>query len=263
MGSVFDLFMGMSGDGGHALHNVRLEALRQEDGAIAMEVMCSGEPGVLRLCGGWGDWLQRDIGRMGYIAPAPTVDGSCYFRAYLDQTLRRVPELDSLDPSASDGQAPNVIGWWSAHRPEGFRAPVGLVPGERGGFIPDRTEQVAVRVPPEFTALCRQFGLTPEGMLRAFIADACDLSSPDACPRADGFQRSGSDEAAMARGWVERAFEHQRVAHSDELDPDHAGRVEEFDDLLLELQDLGGEAEDLMQRVRDLCDAKRGEVGDT
>ena len=137
-----------------------------------------------------------------------------------------------------------------------------MVPGSGGAFVPDTTEEVRLRAPQEFILLCKQFGLRPDEMLNAFMADACDLSSTNALPRADGFQRSGSDEADLAQAWIQRAFEHLRVADPGELDPGHADRVEEFDDLLLEFQGLGGQPDDLLKLVRaQLVDKRREFVG--
>ncbi|WP_223930214.1 hypothetical protein, partial [Aeromonas caviae] len=83
--------------------------------------------------------------------------GACYFRDYIDQSLQRVPELDSHDRATSDdGRALEVIGWRCDARPHGFRAPVGIIPGEAGRFVPDETVAVTLRVPPEFVRECRR-----------------------------------------------------------------------------------------------------------
>ena len=244
-----------------ALHDVKLETLREADGSTIMVVARYGERAELPACSGWAKWLVSDVGKVGALVPAPTVDGSWTFRAYFDQSLRRAPELDGPDMEESPGRRPNVIGWRCEARLLGFRAPAGLVPGSHGAFVPDATEEVRVRVPQEFVSLCKQYGLAPNEMLNAFMADACDLSSTNALPRADGFQRSGSDEATMARAWVDRAFEHRRVEGSDDArDSAHGERVEEFEDLLLEFQSLGGDPEGLLDLVRNQLDARRQDV---
>jgi hypothetical protein len=74
-------------------------------------------PGVVGGLVGVTDWDQRAA--------------TWIFAAYLDQSLRRRPELDGL----------GRIGWANARRPGGWTAPRGLLPGINGAFVDDETEK--------------------------------------------------------------------------------------------------------------------------
>lgn len=243
------------------LHNVQLEGVREVDGATVMVVSRNGDRGEMPACAGCSKWLLPEVGKFGALVPAPTSERSWTFRAYVDQSLRRAPELDGPSDDDSPGRIPNVIGWRCKGRSRGFRAPVGLVPGSGGAFVPDTTEEVRLRAPQEFILLCKQFGLRPDEMLNAFMADACDLSSTNALPRADGFQRSGSDEADLAQAWIERAFRDRLMEGPvATVDQAHGDRVEEFDELLAEFQWLGGDPDGLLDLVRSQLMARRHEA---
>lgn len=125
--------------------------------------------------------------------------GACYFRVYLDQSLRRIPELDNLqgrrDP---DGRVLGTVGWWRESKPDGFLAPVGLIPGEHGSFIWDETIAVTIRVPPEFVRECRAVQRSPEEVLKGFVADLAGISNYVSHPRSDRFCNNGSDERMFA-----------------------------------------------------------------
>src|SRR5206468_4282491 len=58
---------------------------------------------------------------------------------------------------------------------------------------------VTIELPLEFIVQCRQDGVTPEVVLRGFIADLCGLISWANNPRTDGYCSNGSDERRMAR----------------------------------------------------------------
>ena len=57
---------------------------------------------------------------------------------------------------------------------------------------------ITLALPDEFLALCASDGVTPELVLRGFIADLCQLMSWAADPRTDGYCSNGSDERSMA-----------------------------------------------------------------
>lgn len=142
-----------------------------------------------------GDWLQSKIGKVGVVQYAP--EGECWrFNEYLDQSMRRAFELDSADR----------IGWVNDSNPAGWTAPRGIIPGEEGRFIEDDTSPVTIDVPVEFFELCDHHVLTPEAVLRGFIADVCELMNYVREPRADGYSSNGSDERSMAADYFERAY---------------------------------------------------------
>ncbi|APW47595.1 hypothetical protein [Rhodoferax antarcticus] len=59
-------------------------------------------------------------------------------------------------------------------------------------------------LPEEFLALCASDGVTPELVLRGFIADLCQIMSWAAEPRTDGYCSNGSDERSMAMEYYQR-----------------------------------------------------------
>jgi hypothetical protein len=73
-------------------------------------------------------------------------------------------------------------------------------------MIKDQTTALEICIPPEFANTCAERGLTPEIVLRGFIADLCALHNFVANPRADGYSSNGSDERMMAREWFDRAY---------------------------------------------------------
>lgn len=70
--------------------------------------------------------------------------------------------------------------------------------------MPRTRRNLTLTLPDEFIALCRDDGVTPEMVLRGFIADLCGVTSYIAEPRADGYSSNGSDERDMARAYYER-----------------------------------------------------------
>ena len=63
---------------------------------------------------------------------------------------------------------------------------------------------VTLTLPDEFIALCREDGVTPEVVLRGFIADLCKIESSVDAPRTDGYCSNGSDERSKAREYYDR-----------------------------------------------------------
>jgi hypothetical protein len=70
--------------------------------------------------------------------------------------------------------------------------------------MPRPRRNLTLTLPEEFIELCRQDGVTPETVLRGFIADLCGIMNYIAEPRADGYSSNGSDERSMARDYYER-----------------------------------------------------------
>jgi len=220
------------------IHNVRLvDVSRSESGHEQLTVEHAGA--TRELVGG-GRWTEghsrRDVGRTGYLVPAPWFrkdvplpESSCYFRPYVDPSLRRVPELDcSVRTAPGEGRAPEVAGWVCDSRPRGFRAPMGLIPGENGRFISDETVSVTIRVPPEFVRECRRVQRSPEELLRSFVGDLAGIQNYVSCPRADGYGSNGSDEREYADAWLQRAHAMDAI-DVDELE-NRAREAEETQD---------------------------------
>jgi len=55
-------------------------------------------------------------------------------------------------------------------------------------------DEVTLRLPWEFAELCRACLVSPELVLRGFIADLCGLQCSQAHPRADGYTESSERE---------------------------------------------------------------------
>ncbi|AXE37163.1 hypothetical protein [Chromobacterium phragmitis] len=182
------------------------------------------------------------------------------FHQYQDQTLRRVPEMDlPIDSRGPDGRLVDIVGWACAARPEGFHAPVGLIPGMDGQFERDQTVEVSVRAPQEFLQECKRYQLTPEAMLRSFIGDVTGIMNWGRSPRADGYSSNGSDERNMAEAWLERAHGRDKIDLAALEDQEYQAEErraerEEFGFLMDEYLDAGGKAEDLHVQVQAIVD---------
>lgn len=252
-----------------AIHNVRLVDVRQaDDQAVRLVVQHNGVTREVAGGGRWSqEWSQRDVGSYGYLVPARHGPGSAtgpahgtsYFRPYADPSLRRVPELD-------DGKG--NCGWVCEAKAGGFLAPSHIIPGREGGFVADKTEQVTVRVPPEFIRECRRVQLSPVELLEGFIGDAAGIQNYIEQPRADGFGSNGSDERDMAEAWIQRAYgmnavdvfalEEQEAEENDrQMDRDEIGG------LLDEFIDNGGQFDDLYKAVQALVDQQRDKAEGT
>lgn len=246
------------------VHNVQLIDVQQsENGYESLTVECAGSRRQLQGGAMWNEGHSRlAIGKWGYIEQAPFSNelpaGACYFRDYIDQSLRRVYELDRLDNAISnDGHNPVAIGWCCDGFPNGFRAPLGVIPGEAGRFKPDESVSVTLRVPLEFVRECLRVQMTPEKLLRSFVGDLAGIQNYASCPRADRYCSNGSDERMYAASWLERAHgmnaidiealeERQQAQQEQEYDRD------EISDMLDDYVRFGGKAEDLLQAVHAL-----------
>lgn len=91
-------------------------------------------------------------------------------------------------------------------------------------------EEVSFTSPPELNQLCDANGITPEELVRQFIADLCDIYSSDE----DGFNTSGSDERDLAKQYFERVgYSWQPYdPHMDDIDEDYDDEddLDDFDD---------------------------------
>lgn len=265
---TFDIFAALAQPHSTVVvHNVKLVDVRP--GGDGQELLTIEHAGTTReLLGGgrWSDAHSRwQVGRMGYVEAARPIGtvpvGACYFRDYIDQSLRRVPELDSLQ--RGDAEA---VGWRCDARPQGFRAPVGLIPGEQGRFVPDATVAVTLRVPPEFVRECQRVQMTPEQLLRSFVGDLAGIRNLFAYPRADGYGSNGSDERDMAEAWLDRAHGMNAIdldaeEARKEAAQEDAARRDDFADLLDEFVRNGGEADAMLAMVEELV-AKQAANGD-
>lgn len=272
----FDAFAALAQPGAFVtVHNVRLIDVQQAEGDH--ELLTIEHNGTTRELIGGGPWSQehsrRNVGKFGYIVPAQPFGralpaGACYFRDYVDQSLRRVPELDSSDRAASyNGRALEVVGWRCDARPHGFRAPVGIIPGEAGRFVPDETVAVTLRVPPEFVRECRRVQMTPQALLCSFVGDLAGIQNFVACPRADRYGSNGSDEREYADAWLHRAHGMNAIdldaqeAREDEAQEKQSQR-DDFTALLDEFERCGGKADDLFAAVQALVDKQAEAQGD-
>jgi hypothetical protein len=248
-----------------SIHNVQL--LDVLPGADGGEVLVVEHRGARReLVGGrkWGEFSRHDVGRHGYLVPSRVPGESdskgCYFRSYVDPTLRRVFEIDHVDTRDVLGQ--HWCGWICDAQPQGFFAPPGLIPGEQGRWIRDETVEVTLRVPPEFVRECRRVQMTPEQVLRGFVGDVAGIHNFVNRPRADGYGSNGSDERGMAGAWLERAYGMNAIdlGAVDAFDEEMQDRAAERDDFGLLMEDyveLGGRKEDLVAAVEALVNEQR------
>lgn len=246
---------------GMAVHNVQLLAVEPGDGGRErLTVLFAGKTYELSGGGRWSpEWSRRDVGRFGHLlaaeSPLYAVDplpmGAVYFRAYVEPSLRRVPEYDTK----------GLYGWRCDGR-AGFQAPHNVIPGEGGQFVRDETVEVTVRVPPEFVRECERVQMTPKDLLEGFVADAAGIQNFVARPRADGLGSNGSDEREMASVWIERAYGMNAI-DLDELDArreeqeEREWRRDDITGLLDEFVDYGGQADALLKAVQALVDEQR------
>jgi hypothetical protein len=137
-------------------------------------------------------WPVGTVGRLRLL------DGArrCVFMPYIDQRLRRLPELDETKP----------LRWAWRLGDRVIRAKPHVTPGVDGAVAHDATVLVGLPIPPEFVDLCRSNKLAPHAVLRAFIADLCESYNTPACPREDGFCTNGPDERMRANDYFYRTF---------------------------------------------------------
>jgi hypothetical protein len=67
-----------------------------------------------------------------------------------------------------------------------------------------RRHRIILDLPEEFLAVCAADGVSPETVLRGFIADLAGIINWADNPRSDGYGSNGSDERMRARDYYER-----------------------------------------------------------
>ncbi|WP_028454610.1 hypothetical protein [Chitinilyticum litopenaei] len=181
------------------LYDATLLAVADGQLTIALILGETEQQLILPCAPGGGDWQSRQIGQIGIAEQYANDEGHWRFIPYLEQSLRRCPDLDCHYGDELQ------LGWRCEQLGE-FSAPAHIVPGAEGAFIPDETRPLTLPVPPEFFELCNQFNMSAEWVLRGFIADAAELRNYVAEPRADGYSSNGSDERMLANDYLERAY---------------------------------------------------------
>jgi len=68
----------------------------------------------------------------------------------------------------------------------------------------DPTTSITLELPEEFLRICEVHEVTPEIVLRGFIADLSCIQNWADNPRADGYSSHGSDERRLAWEWFDR-----------------------------------------------------------
>jgi hypothetical protein len=63
---------------------------------------------------------------------------------------------------------------------------------------------LSLKLPEEFLELCTEHGVTPETVLRGFIADLCSIENLVGAPRTDSYSSNGSDERDLAWEYYRR-----------------------------------------------------------
>ena len=74
----------------------------------------------------------------------------------------------------------------------------------QGEKIMKRKNRITIELPIEFIELCEADCVTPQIVLRGFIADLAGIMNWTTAPRADGYSSNGSDERDMAQAYYER-----------------------------------------------------------
>lgn len=247
-----------------SVHNVRLIDVQPGDGGYE-QLIIERDGRTYQLLGGskWNEqFSRRVVGRVGYVISASPLDelpvGACYFRDYLDPSLRRVPEFDLFpDYVESSSIALPVVGWRCDMRPGGFRAPLGIIPGQNGQFVPDETISVTLRVPPEFVRECQRVQMTPVDLLRSFVGDVAGIQNFASRPRADRYGSGGSDERDYAEAWLCRAhgmnaISLDELAQRESEAEERAAQCDELAMLLDDFERAGGEPEDFVAAVEEI-----------
>jgi hypothetical protein len=68
----------------------------------------------------------------------------------------------------------------------------------------NRKHKLTLDLPSEFVELCEADGVTPEIVIRGFIAEVAGIMNWQASRRQDGYSSNGSDERDMAQAYYER-----------------------------------------------------------
>jgi len=244
------------------VHNVKLlDVTEGEDGKEQLTIELDGQQYTL---GGVMKWSESfsvsNTGQYGLLRSSwidrqtvPVLRGAV-FNAYLDQSLRRVPDLDYAPQGRSTLRNDPVAYWVCDRFPSGFYVPAGIIPGQDGQYIPDETVTVSLQVPPEFLEQCHRVQMTPEELLRSFVGDLAGIQNFNSFPRADGYGSNGSDERMYAEHWLLRAHGHLEIDLAKRAEQLEKENELEFyrDDLVALLEDYadnGGDPETLVELV--------------
>lgn len=237
-----------------AFHNATLQAVEPgPDNGIRLTLQIGGQRIAVRAPGQYdaphADHLKANVSKVGYAVRAnEVIDGKAVpcrdaviFRPYLDQSLRRRPEIDRA-PDVRSHRNQGAIGW-SCDARGLFLAPLGVLPGESGQYVPDTTEPLTLAIPPEFKDVCEAVGMSPQDVLRGFIADAAGLQNFQSAPRADGYSSNGSDERDCAEIYIERAWGHhrERAEQWRQYREDAQASDEAFDEAFDRIRDIAHE----------------------
>ena len=172
------------------LYDVKLTRIDPETGTLHFEaagIEFSERPTSI------AGWPVGHIGRL-RMAHKP---GGMAFHAYVDQRLRRDPMGDDLELEK--------WGWRIGDVRIQVRA--GILPGLDGQVVTRDIEILEIELPREFIDLCARRGVTPMRVLRAYVADLCELINWFRCPREDGYSSNGSDERMYAQMHFHRTFD--------------------------------------------------------
>lgn len=241
--------------------NVTLVAVSEEEGGgVNLHLEHNGVFFFAAAAGEFApqvQYLERNVGKIGRLQRPGTAAGATVnFQPYPDQSLRRAPQFDVYTSSEPTHRNNAVIGWTCVAR-GAFLAPRGLIPGVDGAFVPDNSILVTIPIPQEFVGECNGVGLSPEDVLRGFIADLAEISNfVHKNPRADGYNSNGSDERMMANEYFDRAYDHLREdAERLQEDRERAAELTEneegaFDDMRWIADTYGIPAEDLLQLIK-------------
>lgn len=201
------------------------------------------------------------IGQWGYLQ---TVDGfannelpngATRFVAYIDQSLRRFPAIDRH----------GLLGWTCEFSGVyEFVAPANIIPGKDGDFIKDETEEITLQIPPEFIRLAKLTQMSPEDLLRSFIADVTGIHNYLSCPRADEYNSNGSDEQDLAEEWLRRAYGFNMISEGELAKREE--EIELFENSRDELTAIldewivdGHDPDELLDAVRKIEESKKKE----
>lgn len=227
------------------IDNVLLTGVSQDsNGNTVLSVDIQGQGAVVTTKRNMMAVLAQSIGTVGRLARL----GWPSFTPYVEQSLRRVPELDL--PSHA------MLGWRTDSEPSGFCAPSHIVPGADGRFVPKMTTPITLEVPQELVDLARQHQISPKELLEDFIADVCGLESPLSHPRADHFTSNGSDEAMLAQDWFERAHGDNRLTDAEmDADDERYRAMGALENALEDFIQAGGKADDLVNIAKFAAEA--------
>ncbi len=231
-----------------------------DDGYERFIVEVNGSKGSVVSASRFGDSSKTRVGVWGYLQ---TIDnfygpelptGATKFIAYCDQSLRRYPELDQ------GGQ----LGWACASSPMGFLCPANIIPGENGRFIRDETEEITLRIPPEFVMVAKLVQQNPEDLLCSFIGDIAGIQNYMSNPRADGYTSNGSDERDLAHDWLHRTYDidPEAIDALVEQEKEEAALEDALHECSIVLADLissGGDHQELLDVLRQFAASKQTE----